>query len=269
MKHFLSSLILLFSVIGLSAQGRIGVEVGASANMPLESFEHFTPSLGMGGTIGILYQYQYNHFIAQTGLECNLASLRHRLDTVVLEDARYTKCLDQMMKLSGSIPIMVGLKYNYMYALVGAKVLLPYAFLSQKTQIERKRKEEDCYFDDLNQAYLDQEILSKRTNLPMNMETAVCFELGTQISFDKKNKTAYYASSLLQIGLYAELGLLNTSLKPLEEGQNLPDTKLSFAYMSQLDIPRNIKLSYIDFGIRATFFFRYDASKVNCNCLEY
>ena len=119
------------------SQQWIGVSADAGIAWQLDKMPETKTKLGGGGGIGFVYQFQLNHFILETGLEGKFTynpvgvadSLLHfnMIDTKgtpFVYNGYLKDRIDASKNLSVSLPLMLGVEYNYFYGLVGAILYL-------------------------------------------------------------------------------------------------------------------------------------------------
>lgn len=128
-------IVLLLCCGSLWSQHWLGASADAGLAWQLDKSPQVTTRLGGGGEIGLVYQYQHNHFILETGLEGKFTYTSVGLaDSVYHEDRIDSKGTpyvyngylkdrkETTRNLSVSLPLMVGVEYSYFYGIVGAKV---------------------------------------------------------------------------------------------------------------------------------------------------
>lgn len=268
MKRFILLFTLAVSLSSLLAQHHIGFSVAPSATLPIEKIENAKPLFGSSGNVGIAYQYKYHELLVQTGVDMELGMMRYGIDSMYFGiDTLCTGRVDRMNKTTFSIPILIGVTVDQFYLLAGAKFILPYsARTTQKATLAVKMDGDDRYFEDFNQAFHNPHLVKSKSNVAMDWEATACIEIGGRFNL---YHTTGQAAPVMQFGVFAELGIVNSSLKSCtaisEDGS--VEKYIPSIFLSQLAAPRMGVANHLQVGVKATILF--NVSKPPCNCVIY
>lgn len=270
MKHYIITILLILTCSAY-AQHRMGVAVAPSMTWQLDSLPHTHSVPGVGGELGLVYQYQYQAFLLQTGIDLSFANMRQAIDsTIIHTDTICRNRVDQMRMMQLSLPLMIGAQAHHFYALVGAKfVLHPHVATYQSASIAI-RNGGDRYYDDYNQVFMDEQNITSRGKMTINPDLRACIELGTRWSIAKYYQPDHIAP-LIQVGIFAEYGLLNPSptkyISSPEDGHASADINIHHCYVPLIDANNKFHINHLQAGIRLTLLF--NASSDDCHCEWY
>lgn len=296
MRKTLAIVLLLLSCAVTNAQHWFGVAVDADLAWQLDKMNITKAKLGGGGSVGAVYQFQYNHFTLETGISGSYLlynvgvadSLLHyeMIDTKGTQFTYngYLKNRKDMSKnLSINIPLMLGAEFNYFYALAGAKLSLNLLTRTKQTALLSTTGDYDMYYETLvdmpNHGFHDFEKEQTTGTMKFKMlDLRVAAEIGTL--FYSSNRSAKY-----RIGVFAEYGVLNVRNQASDQSLLVPDlseymhVQMNHIYSSSYNptSPVNNLLC----GIRFTALFSVGNSRVRphysssrrssypCRCLLY
>lgn len=229
-------LVLILSIIccnTLYSQHWIGVSADADLAWQLDKIPTTSAKIGGGTGIGFVYQYQYNHFILETGVRGeflhNPIGITDSLLHFDMLDTRGTQFVyngylknrvDASNNLSLSVPLMLGVEYNYFYGLVGAKV--NYFLLSSTHQTAQLATtgDYDRYYETLvdmpNHGFHDYIKAETKGSMKYNLDARITAEIGTSIYSSNR-------STKFRIGIFAEYGVRNIRKQTTEEPMLAPD----------------------------------------------
>ena len=234
MRKVFAILLLLLSCTSVQAQHWLGVSVDADLAWQLDKINITKAKTGGGGAIGAVYQFQYNHFTLETGLNGaythNVVGVNDTLLRFDMIDTRgqlftyngYLKDRTDVSKtLSVNIPLMLGAELNHFYAIAGAKLSLNLLTRTQQTALLSTTGDYDIYYEPLvdmpNHGFHDFE--KELTNGTMKfkmLDVRVAAEIGTL--FYASNRASKY-----RIGLFAEYGVLNVREQSTNQPLLVPD----------------------------------------------
>lgn len=220
MRKWRAVILLLLSCACINAQHWLGVSVDADLAWQLDKINITTSKIGGGGAVGAVYQFQYNHFTLETGINGaythNIVGMNDSLLHFEMIDTKgqqfiYNGYLKDRMDVSKNfsinIPLMLGAEFNYFYAIAGAKLSLNLLTRTQQTALLSTTGDYDIYYETLvnmpNHGFHDFE--KEQTNGTMKykmLDVRVAAEIGTL--FYASNRASKY-----RIGLFAEYGVLN------------------------------------------------------------
>ena len=276
MRKTLAIILLSLSSTFIQAQHWLGGSVDADLNWQLDNIEITKAKPGGGGAIGAVYQFQYDHFTLETGINGTYShSVVGVNDTLLHFDMIDTKGQqfiyngylkdrrDVSKNLSVNIPLMLGVELDYYYAIAGAKLSLNLLTRTQQTTLLSTTGDYDIYYDPLvnmpNHGFHDFE--KEQTNGKMKyklLDVRVAAEIGT----------LFYASdraSKYRIGLFAEYGVLNVREQPTEQSLLIPDLseymhcQMNHIYSSSYNSTSPVH--NLSCGIRLTVLFYIDNTR--------
>ena len=156
MKRYIVIILFCIGIGSLCAQHHVGVSLSPSMAWQLDSMSTTRSLPSVGGAIGMVYQYQYESLVLQTGMEVGLTTMRQGVDSMLM--AADTLCrnrVDAMRMMEISIPMMLGFQTQHFYALGGVKaVLVPNVSTTQRATIAI-RNAGDRYYEDYHHAFLE------------------------------------------------------------------------------------------------------------------
>ena len=117
MKRFLIAILLALACC-IHAQHRMGVSLAPAMSLQFDNLSNSHSLPGVGGALGVTYQYKYRLLLAQTGVELSYTTMRQRIDdSLIGENQLCRDCLDAMRMMGLAVPIMAGVHVNTFYAL--------------------------------------------------------------------------------------------------------------------------------------------------------
>ena len=284
-------IILIFSVLVLAvnAQNYFGVSLGLLTTYQLDNVDNTTARLGGGGEIGAIYQLQRNNFLFQTGLGLNYSVSILGVDSMPLsanmidtEGATFTykgivyDRVDRANVTELSVPLMLGFNISSFYALIGAKFVYPLMTTTRQTALlttygDYNGMFYEDFFDMPQHGYANAQPAKTIGQTDFSYDVRACVELGGRWSLSGKKSL----SSQLQVGLFAEYGVLNT----LKGGNNnLVDVDYS-KYMSvkmnhiyTTLSPSLASVYNLRIGLRASLLFPvadFNSKHKKCMCIVY
>jgi hypothetical protein len=284
-------IILIFSVLVLAvnAQNYFGVSLGLLTTYQLDNVDNTTARLGGGGEIGAIYQLQRNNFLFQTGLGLNYSVSILGVDSMPLsanmidtEGTPFTykgivyDRVDRANVTELSVPLMLGFNISSFYALIGAKFVYPLMSTTRQTALlttygDYNGMFYEDFFDMPQHGYANAQPAETIGQTDFSYDVRACVELGGRWSLSGKKSL----SSQLQVGLFAEYGVLNT----LKGGNNnLVDVDYS-KYMSvkmnhiyTTLSPSLASVYNLRIGLRASLLFPvadFNSKHKKCMCIDY
>lgn len=284
-------IILIFSVLVLAvnAQNYFGVSLGLLTTYQLDNVDNTTARLGGGGEIGAIYQLQRNNFLFQTGLGLNYSVSILGVDSMPLsanmidtEGTLFTykgivyDRVDRANVTELSVPLMLGFNISSFYALIGAKFVYPLMSTTRQTALlttygDYNGMFYEDFFDMPQHGYANAQPAKTIGQTDFSYDVRACVELGGRWSLSGKKSL----SSQLQVGLFAEYGVLNT----LKGGNNnLVDVDYS-KYMSvkmnhiyTTLSPSLASVYNLRIGLRASLLFPvadFNSKHKKCMCIDY
>ena len=278
----------LFSAV--QAQHFVGAMVDGSVAWQLDKEDITRPKLGGGGSIGGIYQYQYDRFLVQTGLGISQMYLSQGIDTISIMTERIdtegfaftyygelNNRVDNLLLTELMVPLMVGTKIRSFHVLVGAKCAAAvYGYTMQKAQLTTWGDYGDRYYGVLENMpehgfYTDKNIVSKDT-MSFRADVRLCAELGwSWILTDEPVKND---APILQLGAFVEYGILNPlrytrNVKPLIKDGYTPymDVKMNHVY-STLNRDQSV-INNLRVGVRVAVLFPVAKGRNPfCRCIE-
>ena len=245
--------------------------------------------MGGGGEIGAIYQLQRNNFLFQTGLGLNYSVSILGVDSMPLsanmidtEGTPFTykgivyDRVDRANVTELSVPLMLGFNISYFYALIGAKFVYPLMTTTRQTALlttygDYNGMFYEDFFDMPQHGYANAQPAKTIGQTDFSYDVRACVELGGRWSLSGKKSL----SSQLQVGLFAEYGVLNT----LKGGNNnLVDVDYS-KYMSvkmnhiyTTLSPSLASVYNLRIGLRASLLFPvadFNSKHKKCMCIDY
>lgn len=234
MRKTLAIVLLLLSCATIQAQHWLGVSVDADMAWQLDKIDITKAKIGGGGSFGAVYQFQYNHFILETGVSgsyiLNNVGVKDSLLHFEMVDTKGTQFtyngylkdrIDASKNLFVNIPLMLGTEFDYFYALVGAKVSLNLLTQTLQKALLSTTGDYDMYYEPLmdmpNHGFHDFEKEQTTGSMKYKMlDLRVAAEIGTL--FYSSNRSAKY-----RIGVFAEYGVLNVRNQATGHSLLVPD----------------------------------------------
>ena len=269
MRRYITILLLALSCY-VHAQHRMGVAVAPSMTWQLDSLPHTRSVPGVGGELGLVYQYQYQAFLLQTGIDLSFANMRQAIDsTIIHTDTICRNRVDQMRMMQLSLPLMIGAQAHHFYALAGAKLVLhPHVATYQSASIA-VREGGDRYYDDYNQLFMDAHSISNRGKMTLQPDIRACLEIGTRFPI-RRYYNPQQIPPIIQIGVFAEYGLLHTTPDTYtsmdNNGHATAKYDIDHIYAPLTDDPA-FQLHHLHAGIRVTLLFNILSN--HCNCTPF
>lgn len=218
----------------------------------------------------MIYQYQKGKFLLNTGVNFSSSCLSHFVDSqhiaVPMRDTEGIDFIyrgevynrrDQMLTTELSIPLMLGVKLKYFYALTGVRFIYPLAGVSfSNALLTTKGDYGNRYYEMLENmpqhgyfTALSIDVEPEKIALPMNVN--VCAEFGYSWSIGNKRQG-------MQVGAFVEYNVLNS----LQDATNsLMDVDCS-QYMQvtmhhiYATLPRKSHfMRQLSVGVRVALFF--------------
>lgn len=247
------------------AQHRVGVSLSPAMTWQLDSMSSTHSIPGASGGIGFAYQYQWEPLVLRTGFELGFAAMRQGVDSVLFSpDTLCHNRVDAMRMIEFAIPVMVGVQWQHFYALAGVRAIVaPDVSTVQRATIAI-REQSDKYHDDYNRAFMYDHDIDSRGIMTVNPDIRACVELGGQWSMNRYF-SASNTSPILQLGVFAEYGLLNACPKTYSSKANDASVKMDIKH--SYHNMQGMKVTNLRAGIRLTLLF--DASPNDCNCEWY
>lgn len=295
MRKMLAIVLLLLSCAAIHAQHWLGVSVDADLSWQLDKIDITKAKIGCGGSVGAVYQFQYNHFILETGISgsytlynvgVNDSLLHYEMIDTKGTQFTYNGYLkdrtDVSKNLAVNVPLMLGAEFNYLYALAGAKVSLNLLTHTHQKALLSTTGDYDMYYETLvdmpNHGFHDFEKEQTSGTMKYKMlDLRVAGEIGTV--FYSSNRSAKY-----RIGVFAEYGVLNVRNQASDQSFLVPDlseymhVQMNHIYSSSYNPTSPVHNLLC--GIRFTALFSVGDSKVSyrssssrrsspCRCLIY
>ncbi len=216
--------VLLSSSMGW-AQHCFGVSIDGAVTWQFDNISFTERGMGVGPSIGAVYQYQNNKLLLQTGLSASESFMRVKVDSMHIAlpstdsegyDFTYRGDLynrmDKTMITELSIPLMLGAKSDHLYFLGGVRLLVPiFALSNQEALLTTKGDYGDRYYDwleDMPQhGFFTAQPVQTQDKLAMPINMNLCAELGG--SWNMGKPTPKKAAKVFQIGAFVEYSLLN------------------------------------------------------------
>lgn len=290
------------------AQHYIGVGGSLSSPFQLDKSDATKPLVGWGEGITLQYQYRYEHFLLSIGAAM---SCEHPRVSVADEDfvARmrdtrpseeypelgfefdYIGSLIRRQDLSSTVwfhtPVMIGFETFPFYMMAGAEYSLFLASWTQQNAMmaagaDYLGRYYDDYIDDMfTHGYHNYEPVSSKGRMKYKNDIRLLVELGGTIPVGVTDKGL---DKLLRIGLFGEIGLMNTM------NNTMNPTKTEWDVSEYMNVSMNHIYSAADgntgslrnvvAGVKITYLFpaggqnkRYrsyrNSKKYKCRCVNY
>ena len=287
-------IILFFSVLAMliSAQHYFGAAVGGLATYQMDNVDKTTSRLGGGGEIGAVYRLQKNKFLFQTGLGFNYSASVLGVDSMSLS-AKMTDTggtpftyrgvvydrVDRANVTELSVPLMFGFKLSSFYALVGAKFAYPLMSTTHQTALlttygDYNGMFYEDFFDMPQHGYANGQPAKTIGQADFSYDIRACVELGGRWplsgALGKKS-----LSTQLEVGLFAEYGVLNT----LKNGDN---NLVDVDYTKYMSVKMNhiyttlssssASVNNLRIGLRASLLFPVadvNSRRKKCMCIDW
>lgn len=287
-------IILIFSVLVLAvnAQHYFGVSLGGLTTYQVDNVDNTTSRLGGGGEIGGIYQLQRNNFLFQTGLGLNYSVSILGVDSMPLsanmidtEGATFTykgivyDRVDRANVTELFVPLMLGFNVSSFYALVGAKFVYPLMATTRQTALlttygDYNGMFYEDFFDMPQHGYANGQPAKTIGQADFSYDVRACVELGGRwpLSGALGKKTL---STQLEVGLFAEYGVLNT----LKNGDN---NLVDVDYTKYMSVKMNhiyttlssssASVNNLRIGLRASLLFPVadvNSRRKKCMCIDW
>lgn len=284
MRKYILSILLFWCCYTLNAQHWFGVSLDGDLVWQLDKINITTAKFGGGGSVGFVYQYQKNHFTIETGVSGsfshNRVGVRDSLLSFAMIDTKgqsfiYNGYLKDRMDISNnlsvSIPLMIGLEYDFFYALAGAKLNLHLMGKThQKAQLSNTGNY-DIYYDPLVNIpthgfhdFMPEE--TKGTMSYQMLDVRMALEVGTLFHVNNR-------SSKFRIGAFVEYGVLNARNKTLNGSLLTPNLSeymhVAMDHVYSTPYQAGSSVNNLLCGIRFTAFFSFYARQTYpCRCVR-
>ena len=292
MKRVYITLVFSVWVMLLSAQHYFGATVGGLATYQMDNVDKTTSRLGGGGEIGAVYRLQKNKFLFQTGLGFNYSASVLGVDSMSLS-AKMTDTggtpftyrgvvydrVDRANVTELSVPLMFGFKLSSFYALVGAKFAYPLMSTTHQTALlttygDYNGMFYEDFFDMPQHGYANGQPAKTIGQADFSYDIRACVELGGRWplsgALGKKS-----LSTQLEVGLFAEYGVLNT----LKNGDN---NLVDVDYTKYMSVKMNhiyttlssssASVNNLRIGLRASLLFPVadvNSRRKKCMCIDW
>lgn len=274
-KEILLIIILLFiSSAGIS-QHRIGVVMDGAMVLQLDNSDMTEMGIGAQVGVGTVYQYHYNRFLLQTGITISESYTQTVVDSqhvaVKMRDTEGIDFIyrgevynrrDQMLTTELSIPLMLGVKLKYFYALAGVRFIYPLAGVSfSNALLTTKGDYGNRYYEMLENmpqhgyfTALSIDVEPEKIALPMNVN--VCAEFGYSKSIGKKMEDK--KPFILQAGAFVEYNVLNGLKNATNSLMDVDCSRYMQVTMHHIysTLPRQTHfMRQLSIGVRVTLLF--------------
>lgn len=278
------------------AQHYVGAMVDGSVAWQLDrEYDVTQAKLGGGGSIGGLYQYQFDRFLMQTGLGASQMYLSQGIDTISImremqdtEGYTFNYCgelhnrVDNLLLTEVMVPVMLGTKVRSLHLLVGAKLAVAvYGYTMQDARLTTWGDYGDRYYGVLENMpqhgfYTDKAVATRDT-MSFRADVRLCAELGW--SWPLTKEPVKVGAPVLQVGAFVEYGIGNPlkrteNTAPLTEvnaghkdGSMCMDVKMHHVY-STLNRDQHV-MNNLRVGVRVAVLFPVAKGKNPfCRCME-
>lgn len=283
MKKVLVLILFIICCNTLYSQHWIGVSADADLAWQLDKIPTTSAKTGGGTGIGFVYQYQYNHFILETGVRGEFLhnpigitdSLLHfdMLDTKgtpFVYNGYLKNRVDASNNLSISVPLMLGVEYNYFYGLMGAKVNCNLLSYTHQTAQLATTGDYDIYYETLDNVpthgfhdYIKEEY---KGSMRYKLDARITAELG--IIFYSFNRSTKY-----RIGAFIEYGVLNVRKQEDDIFLLVPDLSenmhLNMNHIYSTSYASSSPVHNMLCGIRFTILFGKRNTKITTSHRSY
>ena len=277
----------LFSAV--QAQHFVGAMVDGSVAWQLDrEYDVTQAKLGGGGSIGGLYQYQFDRFLMQTGLGASQMYLSQGIDTISImremqdtEGYTFNYCgelhnrVDNLLLTEVMVPVMLGTKVRSFHLLVGAKLAVAvYGYTMQDARLTTWGDYGDRYYGVLENmpqhGFYDAKEISNQDTIRFRPDVRLCAEVGW--SWALTNEPVKKGAPRLQAGVFCEYGILNSMPRGgqslvTDEYTPFMDVKLNHIYKTlnpDLSPLHNLRL-----GLRVAVIFPVAKGKNPfCRCVS-
>ena len=293
MKRTLYILICLqLSVVSfIQGQSYIGPSIGANFVQMVDFMRQTHMRLGGGGELGLVYEWQRDHFVLRTGLQYALQCPSLAVDSQWLAqemlDTRgvtmtYRGFLDErtdrMTLHQLTAPLMIGGTWSGFYLFAGAKFCVSLASTaSVQAQLKTSGDYQGRYyewFEDMpNHGYHDFEPVAAKHALSLKrFDVRLAAEIG--YSFALNPYSGLKLPPLLRIGLFAEYGLINmlssTNTQPRTEADWTQYLQVNMTHIYASEESNKAQAKILVYGIRFTLLFPISPTReggYKCYCL--
>lgn len=247
--------------VGAVVDGETAWHLYREDNATLNHNSLAQPQIGAAFSLGGVYQFQYDKFLLQTGLMASEIWVRHRIDTLLIEEklqdsegydfiyrGQVYDRVDYALLSEVGIPLMLGVQMNSVYLLMGAKCALTvYGLSFQKALLTTTSDSEPKQIE-------------AKDVLIMRPDIRLCMELGWTYALTKQNVKSN--APKLQIGAYLEYGVANPlknssmqEVEPLVSANYTPHMEVDMNPVA-LALPREFSaLNNLRVGIRVAVLF--------------
>lgn len=268
-KILVTVFVVLFSSSMGWAQHCFGVSIDGAVTWQFDNLSFTKNGMGVGPSIGAVYQFQNNKLLLQTGLSVSESFMRVKVDSMHIAepsvdsegfDFTYRGDLydrmDKTMITELSIPLMLGAKSDHLYILGGVRLVVPvFALSKQEALLTTKGDYGDRYYEwleDMPQhGFFTAQPVQTQDKLAMPINMNLCAELGG--SWNMGKPTPKKAAKVFQIGAFVEYSLLKGvkgTENPLIEvdATDIMQVKMNHVYSS---LPKHgVVLHGLSVGVR-------------------
>ena len=265
--------ILFFSSI--FAQHRIGVVLDGAMVLQMDNSD--ITQMGKGAQVGVaaVYQYQYNRFLLQTGITISESFAQTAVDSqqiaVPMRDTEGINFIyrgevynrkDNMLITDLSIPLMLGVKLKYFYALTGVRFIYPLAGISfSNALLTTKGDYGNRYYEMLENMpqhgyFTALSIGGEKEKITFPMNLNVCAEFGYSKSIGDKMQDK--KSFVLQAGAFVEYNALNALKDATASIMDVDCSRYMQVTMHNIysTLPRQTHfMRQLSIGVRVTLLF--------------
>ena len=266
MKRYLILIFILLGGHNLYAQHRLGILLSPTMTWQIDTLSTTLSIPSGGGFAGMTYQYQYQAFILQTGLDIGIANMRQKIDTLQLSsDTICYNRTDDMRRMEFTIPIMLGVGIQHFYLLGGVKAIFtPQITTTQRATIAIQHGD-DRYYDDYNQMFMDAHTVVSQGKMHILPNLHATLELGARWRTDRYNRK----SPIFQMGLFVDYSLLHV----MPKGYSIIDnnssssvlTDIEHTYVPMMHTEGGLPVNHLYAGIRLSLLFDISPIYYNTN----
>ena len=273
-------LLLLLSLCNYAQRNWVGVSPSVFTTWQFDDSHLTTLKTGAGAGVELMYQYQKKHFILEAGLEGTYnyhhVGVGDSLLSFSMIDTQGTpfqyKGLlsnreDQSHNLAVRIPLMLGVEFDYVYLLAGAKLHFNILGRSKSYADLTTSGEYDMFYEEIvnvpSHGFSSNQPMATKGNITYSIDLRPSIEFG--VVFNNK-----YRRNKMHLGLYAEYGLLNSLPRFNSEELIIPDlSQYMQVSMSHIYNTTHVsKLNHLAVGIRFKAFLQLQSNNKNkCRCL--
>lgn len=221
----LVTIYLLFaaSCICALADNYIGLWAGGGVALLGDDLEQTTAKAGVGGRVGLGWQYQKRMFTIEIGVEGtyqkhNIAVGQQTYSFPATDsqgkqftyNAIISERTDNSRTLDLQVPVLLGIEVKHFYLLAGGKFNANLLGTTATSALLSTSGDYNRYYETLknmpNHGFFENQAAASKGNISFNFDARLHFELGAVL----RQKHNYdNRSNKYRIGLFAEIGLLN------------------------------------------------------------